>query len=608
MSATVSVTGSVTGNNTVSGGAGTRARSSWAQRGAALRRLRSSILGRVLGALVIVLVVSTAVTGLVDARLTHSAVAKQTGQISSSHLRVLQEAFSQRQRNLVQSLQGVADEVVTNGLAAPERRAELRQRLTTAANTLQLDQLDMVDATGAALESPVSVGRLQSRLPLADAQPFTTEPTSRLLQTVQGPFVQAAPVPVGAGANPFVLVGGLQFGDNLAYDLRRQIGGLANVILVVGNQVAGSTLPTPVSAPPAYGPGSRTPPPGRQATAIGGLASVVAYVPVGRSAQDPAGGALGVALADPARALDHDLAVRRVMAATLLAVLAVLLGWVLFRGLTKPLVQLAGTAKAIAGGELDRPFDARGTDEVALLAASLEQMRRELQAKLEVVERQAAELQESSQRVVAAQDEERRRLARDLHDGIQQQLVVLRLRIGLAQEAPADAAVMAALGSDLDRTIEQLREVSHDLYPAILRDRGLTAAVRSYVGRLPVPSTLAVEPDPLPRLPVEVESAAYFLLCEAITNTLKHAGSSEVGINLSVVDGQLHIRISDNGRGFDAAGLERRGGLLHMDDRVRSFGGELRIRSAVGAGTTVLAAFPLTPVGAAPVTLEPAAP
>ncbi|MGH9280248.1 MAG: HAMP domain-containing sensor histidine kinase [Acidimicrobiales bacterium] len=578
--------------------------------GGALLHLRSSVLGRVLGALVIVLIVSTAVTGLVDARLTHSAVAKQTGQVSSSHLRVLQEAFAQRQRNLVQNLQGVANEVVASGLNDPAKRNELVPRLTAAATAFQLDQLDVVDDTGHPLAAPVTVGRLRPEMPITETGPFTTEPTSHLLRTVQGPFVQAATVALGTGARPLVLVGGLQFGDNLAYDLRRQVGGLANVILVAGSQVAGSTLPTPVSSPPAYAPGSDTPPAGRQLADLGGLASVVAYVPVGRSAQDPTGGALGIALADPAAPLDHDLAVRRLMAATLLAVLAVLLGWVLFRALTKPLVKLAGTAKTIADGQLDEPFEAHGTDEIAQLASSLEHMRKELQAKLEIVERQAAELQESSQRVVAAQDDERRRLARDLHDGIQQQLVVLRLRLGLAQESlEPEATLMADLGGELDRTIEQLREVSHDLYPAILRDRGLAAAVRSYAGKLPVPSTLAVEPDPLPRLPVEVESAAYFLLCEAVTNTLKHAGSSEVAVALSVVDGRLAVQVSDDGQGFDSTGLERRGGLLHMDDRVRSFGGELHIRSAVGAGTTVLATFPLSPVGSAHgVMLEPATP
>ncbi|MCA1690936.1 MAG: HAMP domain-containing protein [Actinobacteria bacterium] len=278
--------------------------------------------------------------------------------------------------------------------------------------------------------------------------------------------------------------------------------------------------------------------------------------------------------------------------------LAVVLGWFLFRGLTKPLVNLARTAVRIAGGELEQPFVAQGSDEIARLAKALEHMRQELRAKLDLVAHQAAQLQVSSQRIVAAQDEERRRLARDLHDGIQQQLVVLRLRLGLGQEASGhgvDAGLLADLGGELDHTIASLREVSHDLYPAILRDRGLAAAVRSYAGRIPVPSTLAVEPDPLPRISPDVESAAYFLLCEAVTNIIKHAQANDIAMSISVAGDHLTLRVADDGRGFDNRAGGRRGGLLHMDDRVRSFGGTLDIQSEPGAGTTVVASFPLTP-------------
>jgi len=280
------------------------------------------------------------------------------------------------------------------------------------------------------------------------------------------------------------------------------------------------------------------------------------------------------------------------VAGTVLAVLAVALGWILFRALTKPLVTLAGTAERIAGGDLDRPFVPQGSDEIARLAGALEHMRAELRAKLELVGRQAAELQESSQRVVAAQDEERRRLARDLHDGIQQQLLVLRLQLGLAEGAD-ESELLSGLAAEMDRTIEQLREVSHNLYPAILRDRGLAAAVHSYAGKLPLASTLSVSPDPLPRLPADVESAAYFLMCEAVTNALKHSQAEELSLSVAVDDGHLCVRVTDDGRGFDADGAPRAGGLLHMEDRVRSFRGELRIESTPGRGTSVVAVLPV---------------
>ena len=560
-------------------------------------RLRSSVLGKVLGALVVTLIVSTSVTALVDARLTHDAVAAQTEQVATSSLSVLEQAFTERQRTLLVGLQASANRLVADGLTDPARRTELLARVSVDANGLQLDQLDVLTADGAALNPPVTGGKVAPRLPLGrSGQPFTTEPTSRLLRTDNGSYVQSVPVLLGSGPNPLVLLGGLEFGDELAFQLRRQLGELSNVILVAGGKLAGSTLPdnkaVPGSAAPAYDRGSDGRPPAKpQATHLDGVASVVAYKSVGLAAGDPLGGALGIALNDPAAPLDRALGVRRLLTGALLALVALVLGWILFRALTKPLVNLASTAQRIAEGDLDRPFVAQGSDEIARLARVLEHMRAELQAKLAVVERQTTELQESSQRIVAAQDQERRRLARDLHDGIQQELVVLRMRMGLAHDS-ADPELLAALGAELDQTIVRLREVSHDLYPPILRDRGLAAAVRSYASRLPVASTLTVSPDPLPRVSMDVESGAYFLLCESITNALKHARATELAIGLAVTERELRVEMRDDGCGFDAAGLARRGGLLHMEDRVRSFGGQLTIESQAGAGTAVVAVFP----------------
>ena len=577
--------------------------------GSPLRRLRSSILGKILGALVVVLIVSTAVTAVVDARLTHSVVTAQTRQVASSNLRVLQEAFAERQRLLVAAMRAMAGRLEGENLGDPARRAQLIARLGSEAPSNLLDLLDVVAADGSGLDPPVSVGRLSARLPVGGTEaPFTTEPTSRLLATREGRFVQAVPVPLGTGPQALVLIGGYEFGDDLAYSLRRQVGNLPEVILVVGREVAGSTLKSSPKAPPGLGQRSAVPTDVPRVLSLDGVQSLLAYVAVGRSAQDPVGGALGIALPDPAVELDRELGGRRLVAGTVLAVLAVALGWLLFRGLTQPLVNLAGTAVRIARGELEEPFVAQGNDEIARLAGALERMRQELRAKLDLVAHQAKELQVSSQRIVAAQDEERRRLARDLHDGIQQQLVMLRLRLGLAQDAPdvvVEADLLDQLARELDHTIESLREVSHNLYPAILRDRGLTAAVRSYAGRLPIPSTLSVLPEPLPPLPADVESAAYFLISEAVTNILKHADAGEVSITLTVDDGYLTVRVDDDGKGFEGDSAARRGGLLHMEDRVRSFGGSLDIRSTPGLGTSVVASFPLTPPDGADAGLTP---
>jgi signal transduction histidine kinase len=143
--------------------------------------------------------------------------------------------------------------------------------------------------------------------------------------------------------------------------------------------------------------------------------------------------------------------------------------------------------------------------------------------------------------------------------------------------------------------------VTHDLYPSILVDRGLTAALHSYVGRLPVSVRLTWQPEDFPRLPVELESGAYFLMCEAVTNALKHAGASTIDLGLSLADGWLYVTVADDGRGFVVGERQGRGGLLHMEDRVRSFGGTLEITSAPGQGTKVVARFPdRSPVDAPP--------
>ncbi len=563
-------------------------------------RLRSSVLGKILGALVVVLVVSTAVTAFVDARLTHDVVADQTSEVAASNLRVLQEAFSERQRNLVVNLQTLADRLAGDGLLEPGRRPDLIARLGAEASNLELDQLDVLNADGAPLLPAVTVGRLT---PVAGGtSAFPSERTSRLVRTEQGPVVQSVPVALGSGTRPLVLMGGLHFGDDLAFQLRRQLGGLANVILVAGSQVVGSTLDTTVEGggdlPPAFDEEDEGRPPVEPEFArLADVDSVVAYVSVGRSVEDPLGGALGIVLPDPTADFDRALGVRRLLAGTVLAVLAVALGWVLFRALTQRLVTLAGNAERIAGGDLDSSFTASGSDEIARRGGALEHMREQLRAKLAEVARQAAALQESSQRIVAAQDEERRRLARDLHDGIQQQLLVLRLRLGLAEDG---AEALAGMEGELDRTIEQLREVSHGLYPPILRDRGLVSALHSYAGKLPVGSRIEVSPDPLPRLPPEVESGAYFLILEAVTNALKHAEASELAITLAQDDGELVVRVADDGRGFDVAGAERHGGLISMEDRVRSFAGRLRITSEPGQGTMVEATFPVAAEEAAP--------
>jgi len=550
---------------------------------------RSSILVKVVGALVLALAVSTVVTGVVASRLTSEALADQARRLAQSHLSVVQEAYGERERALVVQTRNLAETLGSRGLLDPQRRADLVAELGRASGNLELDILRVLDPDGRDLSPPVGIGAMLTSPSGAPAERVTLEPASRLLATTNGRFVQAVPVALGSGPGRLILVAGYEFGDPFAYRLRKQIGSLDNIVLVAGGRMAGSTLPDPPAAPPAQDPRTLQVPPDPEVVDLAAGTSLIAYASVSRSPDDPVGGALGVVLTDPTGTLHRSLAQTRWVSSILLALVAIGLGWMLFRAIIRPLVRLADTAARVAEGDATASFRIGGNDEVATLAGSLEDMRVELRARLDTIAAQAAELRESSQRIVAAQDGERQRLARDLHDGLQQQLVVLRMQVGMLEERDDGLGV---LGQQLDAAIEHLREVTHNLYPSILVDRGLTAALHSYVGRLPVSVRMRCEPEDFPRLAPEIESAAYFLLGEAVTNALKHSGASAIELSLTLRDGWLHVCVADDGRGFDVEGRPRAGGLLHMEDRVRSFGGRLRITSTPGDGTRVEATFP----------------
>jgi signal transduction histidine kinase len=546
-----------------------------------------SLLVKVVAALVVALAVSTVVTALVASRLTSGALDGQAERNAMSHLSVLQEAYGDRERDLVVNTRNLAETLISRGLLDPQRRPELVAELGRAGNNLEFDILRVLDAAGRDLPAPVGVGATLASPSGGPEERVSLEPASRLLRTREGGFVQAVPVALGSGPDRLLLLAGHKFQDPFAYQLRKQIGSLDHIVLVAGGEMAGSTLPEPPPAPPAQDRGTKAVPREPKVVTLDGARSLIAYTPVSRSVD---AAAIGVVLTDPTAALDRSLSQTRLVSALLSALVALGLGWLLFRAIIRPLVNLAATAGQVAGGDKRASFRVRGEDEIATLAGSLEHMRVELQARLDTIASQAEELRESSRRIVAAQDGERHRLARDLHDGLQQQLVVLRMQVGMLEDGDENDG---RLGQQLDSVIEQLREVTHNLYPSILVDRGLTAALHSYVGRLPVSVRLTCEPEDFPRLPVELESGAYFLLGEAVTNALKHSGASTIELGLNVADGWLHVSVADDGQGFVVEDGRRRGGLLHMEDRVRSFGGTLEITSTPGKGTQVVASFPV---------------
>ena len=208
-----------------------------------------------------------------------------------------------------------------------------------------------------------------------------------------------------------------------------------------------------------------------------------------------------------------------------------------------------------------------------------------------------AELAASRARVVAAADQTRRQIERDLHDGAQQRLVSLALELRIAQAEVSTGA--GELGMRLDRAIEQvrgaleeLRDLSRGIHPAILTEDGLGSALREVTGRSPIPVQLHLGVDE--RLPDQIEISAYYIVAEALTNAAKHSGASAITVTVERdgAHGALRLKIADNGGG----GAEFTGGtgLLGIKDRVEALGGHIDLHSPRGAGTDLRVTLPLT--------------
>ena len=204
------------------------------------------------------------------------------------------------------------------------------------------------------------------------------------------------------------------------------------------------------------------------------------------------------------------------------------------------------------------------------------------------------ELRASRQRLVGAQDEERRRLERNLHDGAQQHLVGLKIRLNLLARQAGDtplAEALLVLHADADEAIEALRDLARGIYPPLLADQGLPSALEAHARKLPVP--VLVDAEGVGRYPQELEAAVYFCCLEALQNVAKYSGGSRAVVRLAEVDGELRFAVEDDGRGFDVAGKARGSGLQNMADRVEALGGDFRVSSRPNAGTTVAASLPL---------------
>lgn len=267
----------------------------------------------------------------------------------------------------------------------------------------------------------------------------------------------------------------------------------------------------------------------------------------------------------------------------------------------------AAVVPLVAGEELvgllgcgRRRGDALGPSDFELLevlarasALRLRNLRLEsqLRERLVEIEAQADELRRSRQRLVAVQDEERRRIERDLHDGVQQQLVSLAVR--LRRLACEQEPLLGDLAAEAEQAVFVLQELARGIFPPVLADHGLTAALRTHAARMPL--AVQVEADDAVagrRLEPELEAALYYVALEALTNAQKHAADASVLVRLDRAGHCVRLEVSDDGPGIN--GHSRAGtGLQNMADRIAAVGGTLAIEGAAGRGTVVRAAVPV---------------
>jgi signal transduction histidine kinase len=307
--------------------------------------------------------------------------------------------------------------------------------------------------------------------------------------------------------------------------------------------------------------------------------------------------------------------------------IAGLFGWGASRSVTQPVAVLTDHAERIAAGELASPIPRLGADEVGRLGKSLERMRENLKDTLERVEEANAllerrvaertkELNEANaelkvreeargqllRKVITAQEDERKRIARELHDETTQSLAVLAMGLDAAQDA-----LRGGLAPRLDevkavavKTLEDVHRIILDLRPSVLDDLGLLSAVQWYGDRALASRGISVrcEFGELKRLPPEMETALFRMCQEAMSNVARHAQATAVLVQVGVEGGELVIEIEDDGKGFDPGAAGRREGrpswgLMGIRERAEILGGTAKIESAPGQGTHVEVRIPL---------------
>jgi signal transduction histidine kinase len=221
-----------------------------------------------------------------------------------------------------------------------------------------------------------------------------------------------------------------------------------------------------------------------------------------------------------------------------------------------------------------------------------------LQASLDDLRVANEELRASRARIVATADQSRRQIERNLHDGAQQHLVALAVKLGLARQlVEADPATVATLLEELrvdaQTTLTELRELAHGIYPPLLMDRGLPEALRAAANRSVLDTDVLAD---VGRYPPDAEAAIYFCCLEALQNAGKHAGEgARITVTVEADEQWLRFSVADNGAGFDSTSDVIRGhGFVNMADRLGAIGGKLCVDSAIGRGTTIRGEIPLS--------------
>jgi signal transduction histidine kinase len=325
------------------------------------------------------------------------------------------------------------------------------------------------------------------------------------------------------------------------------------------------------------------------------------YAVLGQLSQTPAAGDVDQALAQIAQAVARGMGSRHARVRLLLPA-----------GQTRTAAWPAnetghfGNGVAVRyGGEIVGEIEADGTGDQRLTEALTAQaghalhtlrLSAELDSRLVQLQVQAGELTASRTRLVRAQETERRRLERDLHDGVQQELVILIAKARLARNQldrdPALAAeTLTELQGSAQHALSDLRSLARGIHPAVLSSRGLVEAIDAMAARMPV--GVRVEADPAVRevrFSPEVEGAAYFVVAEGLANVLKHSGASEATVTITTDESWLRVAVADDGRGYDAGAVPE-SGLRGLRDRVEALGGRIEI-DGLQPGTRLGAALP----------------